>query len=395
MKSNILYFGNFKFPEGNAAGSRVLGNAYVMRDLGHLVTFLDFDENNQTDKITTKTFDGFHCYSLAYPNLIKRIRFLSYLTILEDIIRIERINVVVLYGNPVNSFLHYLLIGFSKKNNIKLIVDIADWHSANSGTYFFRAIKYLDISFRMKYLNLKADGIITVSSYLKTYYTSRGANAIVVPPLVNIKKFEKLSFNHQYDTTKLIYVGQPFPNKNGRKVSKSSYKDRLDVVIESLYKLKDMNFIFNVYGITKNEYLKVIKSHVSVLKDLSNQVIFHGKIENSKVLGLISSSDFSVLFREDTRLSNAGFPTKFVESISCGTPMITTFTSDLEMYISTHELGFGISPHHEEDFTYLLKKALSMDKQDIIKKKLYCFESKAFSHDNFNTDFNNFFNLVL
>ena len=39
---NILYIGLFRFPEGDAAASRVLNNARMFRDLGHYVKILSF-----------------------------------------------------------------------------------------------------------------------------------------------------------------------------------------------------------------------------------------------------------------------------------------------------------------------------------------------------------------
>lgn len=42
---NILYLGLFRFPEGDAAASRILNNARLFRDLGHTVKILSLVEN--------------------------------------------------------------------------------------------------------------------------------------------------------------------------------------------------------------------------------------------------------------------------------------------------------------------------------------------------------------
>jgi glycosyltransferase involved in cell wall biosynthesis len=228
----------------------------------------------------------------------------------------------------------------------------------------------------MKYLNKKSDGIITVSSHLRNYYKSKSLPVIVVPPLVNLNKFKDLKFDLD------------------SKITTSAYKDRLDIVIDSLYELKNKNFIFNIYGISKIEYLKVIKKHQDVLDVLWDRVLFHGIVENSKVLSYIANSDFSILYRESNRLSNSGFPTKFVECISCGTPMITTFTSDLEQYITINRLGFGVDPKSRNDFTDLLENSLSLSRDEIVKMKKYCYSSHAFSFENFIVDFEKFLKLI-
>ena len=43
--------------------------------------------------------------------------------------------------------------------------------------------------------------------------------------------------------------------------------------------------------------------------------------------------------RDDNRVTKAGFPTKFVESIACGTKVIANVSSDLESYIKRYRLG--------------------------------------------------------
>lgn len=44
----ILYCGSFRFPTGDAAAARVLGNAKIMRALGHTVEFLAFGGRKET-----------------------------------------------------------------------------------------------------------------------------------------------------------------------------------------------------------------------------------------------------------------------------------------------------------------------------------------------------------
>lgn len=390
MATNILYFGNFSFPYGNAAGSRVLGNGNSLRKSGHNIVFVDFDESCQFNIESKKSFDNFICYSLPSPKAIDRLFFWKYYSLIKKIIKKEKIQVFILYGNPVISLLHLLINVFCKKNKIKFVVDVADWHSANSGNYFIRLIKFLDIQFRMRYLNCKSNGIITISSYLQNFYSTKGNVTVLVPPLIDKARFNKLKFEKEIDRISLIYVGYPFPNKNGRSVSKSAYKDRLDIVIESLYILKNKNFIFNIYGISKDEYLKVINSHQNILRELEGNIVFHGKVENSDALKYISNADFSILFRENNRLSNSGFPTKFVESISCGTPMLTTFTSDLKKYITVDRLGFGVNPDEKSDFTQMLEEILSFDKEKIFSLKKLCFENENFTYQKYSVSFSDF-----
>ena len=71
--------------------------------------------------------------------------------------------------------------------------------------------------------------------------------------------------------------------------------------------------------------------------------MFHGKVSNLEARNKISKADFSILFRNVNKMTSAGFPTKVSESISCGTPVITNSTSDLEHYIINGKNGFLVN----------------------------------------------------
>ena len=82
-------------------------------------------------------------------------------------------------------------------------------------------------------------------------------------------------------------------------------------------------------------------------------------------------ADFMVLLREQTRKSNAGFPTKFSESFMSGTPVIANLTSDLGRYLMDGDTGFVVSEPSEDAIYRVLKdKVVVMSRQEIetIKK---------------------------
>ena len=96
----------------------------------------------------------------------------------------------------------------------------------------------------------------------------------------------------------------------------------------------------------------------------------------------ISQSDFSILFRNSNKMTNSGFPTKVSESISCGTPVITNSTSDLESYIINGKNGFLVNLN-SKSLTNQLKNILSSTSTEINTMKLYCFNSNLFSYTNY------------
>lgn len=388
MRANkILYVGNFSFPKGNAAGARVLGNGYLLRDLGYDVVFIGLDislPHVSFLKDTRNSFDNFRYYNFPYPVGIKG--WLSFYKRYHEIIAFtgsENPYAVIIYGSPTLSLFLLLLRKWCGKKKIKFISDCPDWLPSNSGNPFFRFIKYLDTMYQIRILNPYADGVIVVSSFLSDFYNRRGCKTVIIPPLVNLNHFSHLrNIRGKDDNIKLIYIGQPFA-VDGRRVKKSAYKDRLDVVIETLLKLRDFKFNFDIYGLTKEQYLSVVKHQTDKINNIGNRIQFHGYIRNSDAIIRISEADFLVLFRDINRMTMAGFPTKVVESITCGTPVITTDTSDLKKFIKEGMNGYFVKMTDEDQLLGKMKEILSVDHASISYMKQSCFESQLFSYQNY------------
>ena len=384
-KKTIIYVGNFSFPNGNASGSRVLGNGYIFRELGYEVVYIGLDNNLKQDSILSKTineYDSFKFYNLPYPNgakgwLLYKKRFLEVQELLKEIDS----DTVILYGSPTISFFAKRLKTYCKLNNITFIVDVVDWLTVNHGSVIFRIVKYLDVNYLKRYISNDADGIISISSYLKRYYKKKVKNIVIIPPVTDPKHFNIPSTRNNKKLNKLIYVGNPFPSLT-KNLKSNYYKDRLDLVIDNLSYLEDIEYVFDIYGITLEEYLFVVQRHKKMLEILKSKIIFHGKVNNLEAKNNISNADFSILFRNSNKMTNSGFPTKVSESISCGTPVITNATSDLERYIINGKNGFLVNLV-SKSLTTQLSDILSLTSSEINNMKLYCSNSNLFSHKNY------------
>lgn len=387
MKKKIFYLGNFSFPYGNASGARVLGNGFLFKEIGYEVLYVGVDSNiNSALNLegTLKEYKGFKYYNLPYPIGINgwlsyRERFFEVKELLEK----HSPDIVILYGSPTLSIFGKLILNWSRKNKIICLTDCVDWLSSGTGSFIHRTVKLLDNSYQKQILNAQTDGVITISSYLSDYYKNRKQKTVIIPPLIDPAKYKNLDFQRDKDNKiKLIYVGQPFAT-DGRKVKEKSFKDRLDKVINILFLLQDFDFVFNIYGINKIEYLRIIPEQEEKLEKLEERVIFHGKIKNEDVIKKIAESHFTIFFREKNRMTSAGFPTKFVETVSCGTPIITTNTSDLEDYIQEGENGFFIDLGDQEKALKKMEFIFKLDMVYIYNMKKTSKMLKTFEYKNF------------
>lgn len=394
----VFYIGNFSFPYGNASGSRVLGNGLVLREIGYQVYYIGVDESIRSDQKledTLSIYKEFSYYNLPYPK--KKSDWLSYKKRFREVERLLDKNnpdLIILYGSPTISIFCKLILNWARKNNTICLSDCVDWLNSGTGSIIYRTIKYLDNSYQKRIFNKQTDGVIAISTYLTDYYKKEKLTTITIPPLIDPDKYKNLTYKHEGDTKiKLIYVGQPFAT-DGRKVKETSFKDRLDKVINILNLLEEYDFEFNVYGITKNEYLKVIPKQKVKIENLSEKIFFHGKIKNNDAIKKISESHFTILFRDVNRMTSAGFPTKFVESISCGTPIITTNTSDIEDYLKEGVNGYFIDTFDQTKCLEKMKFIFSLNFSEIEKMKSLCKNSLMFGHNNFVEDFRHFMGVI-
>lgn len=373
-EKKILYVGGFELPDKNAAAHRVIGNAKAFRELRYMVDFLGVSktqDENPTSVLTEGSYQGFRYWSIPYPKgAIEWIRYISYIEKTKIIVsKSEKpYDVIIIYNFP--SIASYRLLRYCKKNNIKIISDCTEWydHSKNS---VIGIIKHFDSEFRMRYINKRMDGVICISEYLYKYYKSVKSK-IILTPLVDLQDIKwEMKRNNINHNIRLIYAGSP-----------GSAKDKINLVIDSLTKIDniDNKVLLNIIGITKDEYLRMYPEQKNKSIIIDKFIIFHGRIPHIDAVKLIKESDFTIFLREKTRANMAGFPTKFVESISCGAPVITNKTSDLQDYLEEGKNGFWIDMEDEKIRIEELKEIINLPRDQIETMKESTRNSKLFDY---------------
>lgn len=402
MKKTVIYIGNFFFPLGNAAGKRVYANGKILKELGYNVIFIGQDkENNDMKELrsTKKEYDGFTYYNFPYPQ--NNFEWMKYKTAYKELIKllesqniIEDLALIIYYGSSRFSLFNKLLINFCTTHNIKIVADSVDWLTTKTKNPIFDLVKLVHYNYLNIYLNKKTNGVITISKYLERHYKKQGCKTVILPPLSPIN-YGIPKLNSRCSDTKIItYAGLPF-RKGQPVIDYNTLKDRIDKVIILLHQMKKVgcNFIFNIYGFTKEEYIQAIPGQKAYLDELGKSIAFHGHKQNEEVVNSIINSDFTILIRDLNRDTRAGFPTKVSESISCGTPVITTRTSDLEDYIVEGKNGFFLDFDNNNAVSYM-KRILKMNIEEIEVMKKYCIKSQTFHYNNYISRMKEFLNKI-
>lgn len=354
-KRRLLYVGGFQLPDKNAAAYRVLGIAKVFELLNYEVVFLDINEEIQDCQLKKSILgDHYTVYSQGKPRGMKEwVKYtVSPLHVEEVLTKYKSWDGIIAYNYPAVAL--HKLKKICKKYNIKLYSDCTEWYDYGFPHSIRDVIVKLDTFLRMRIVQKNVDGIIAISSYLYRYYR-RHTNTVIIPPVVDITDEKWINKKSSNSKLKLAYVGSP-----------GKTKDKLDVIVRAVSECKYENVKLYIAGITKEEYL-VYNSYKNID---SQKVEFLGKLSHEKALQVVKDSDYTIFFRKVSKVSLAGFPTKFVESISCGVPVITNNTSDLSNYIKEDKNGYMLSTEHfEQDLKELLG-------QLIAKKKAVCMVEK-------------------
>lgn len=372
----IVYLGNFGRPEENAAGKRVYGIALALSRLGYQVVLIGKSRSKSTIYPIPYGL-GISFYSFPDYQLWCTKKYLQYVSYILRIVGSP--DILITYGSPGLAWFNRKIASFCKKQKIKLIADVVDWLPAD-GNVLFNLIKSFDTYWKNGILNCKCNGIIAISSYLSDFYIAHGCRTITIPPLVE-EYHKNLGDN---SVLRVVYAGVPF--RLGKVVKKKkTVKDRLDLAIRGIAGVagKGIPVIFDIFGISKEQYLTAYPCDSNLVNQNDKVLFFHGKVSMESAQSAVSNADFTILLRDTTKAAMAGFPTKVVESLSLGTPVITTITSDLSYYIKPGKNGFFVDISSEENLIADLGVIFTCGNDSVRAMKQYCFESRQFCIENY------------
>lgn len=341
-------------PDGNAAAQRVLGVAKALRECEYNVRFSGLSRTSRTPEC--RLAEDFTYINYPYPATLPAwLKYLSGRDSSIAEIKSFKPDLVILYNHPAFAIEH--IAKFCHRNGIKVLADVTEWYEPQ-GNPVFKAIKGYDTTRRMRKSHSMTDGLICISSYLADFYRERGANVVELPPLVDTaqSKWHQHTESHPGEL-RFVYAGSP-----------GSAKDRLDLILEAFDEIVpniERIIRFDIIGITNEQYTATWSD--SKHRDY---VVFNGRCSHEEVIKKLLNADFQIFLRPDTLPNRAGFPTKFVETISSRTLPITNLSSNLSDYLIDGENGFVITGFDKQSIKKAVTKAFEHTIEEINNMKM-------------------------
>lgn len=329
MSRLIAYVGPFGFPDGGAAARRILGNALSLREAGYEVEIGSGQMDGPAE------YEGFKVHSLGersaehMGSALKRLlyagmgaRTVAWLDSLSP-----RPAAVILYSGYSPYFMR--LLPWARKAGVPLIFDAVEWYDPDHWYDWFRSPYHWNSELAMRHYCVRARNIIAISSYLEGYYRARGCETVLVPPTLDTRAVTPNLEPARAGPLILAYTGNP------------ARKDLFDSYLEALLEIDPggERMRLRMAGLSVEEVLAFPALRGKGARALPQCVEVLGRVSQEKAMELTREADFSVLLRPNTRVTRAGFPTKVVESLSVGTPVICNHTSDLARHIRDGQEG--------------------------------------------------------
>jgi glycosyltransferase involved in cell wall biosynthesis len=333
----------------------MLGISKSLRDAGYEV-LLGSGQLQDPNKPSPEMWDGFPIYSLNertaehLPRALKQFAYFSmgkktkeWLDTLSP-----RPAVVILYSGYSAYFRQ--LLPWCEKHGIPLVFDAVEWYDwANMpggrlGPYGW------NIELAMRYYAVRAKNIIAISSYLDKHFKERGCDTIIVRPTLDVLNTPVAEHEPNREKIRLVYAGRP------------GLKDLFDHMLEALLEVdpEGKRFEMKIAGITPERLLAFPTLKERGITTLPGFATVLGQLPHAEATALVQSADFTILVRPQKRFANAGFPTKVVESLSMGIPVICNYTSDLSEYLRDGHEAIICKDHYPPAIAEALRKVLEL-----------------------------------
>ncbi|MGI6292039.1 MAG: glycosyltransferase family 4 protein [Bacteroidales bacterium] len=324
-----------RFVEGTATVNRTFGYAKgfaeLKKDVHVVFLFPNLENEKYNKKIQNVTF---HYLWDKIPRFLLKFKLSTYfIIIIKYVLFLKKNDFVLLLGGFVIPYYFHPFrrtCTFCETTEHPFVDNNVRFKHKLMELFFLKMIK-------------KTKGLFVISNSLKDYYSK-----FINPDMIYIS-------NMFVDFTRFLNCNTF--NKNEKYIAYcgtlSNYKDGIDILIHSFAIFHQKYPEFKLYIIgekMKNEIeWQKIKTIIND-KNLSNNIIFTGKVMPDEMPILLCKAMILALARPNNVQAKNGFPTKLGEYLCTGNPVVITRTGDINIFLKDKINCIFAEPDNINDF---------------------------------------------
>ena len=146
--------------------------------------------------------------------------------------------------------------------------------------------------------------------------------------------------------------------------------------------------MLNIVGVNREQLVTTCGIKPETFCIVEKNMNICGRLSHKEAIKIVRESDYTVLFRDaNLRYAKAGFPTKIVESLACGTPVVCNLSSDLAMYLTDEGNSIIAEGYSVQDVKNALERAIATSRDVMSKMRVNARATaeNCFDYSNYTT----------
>ena len=261
----------------------------------------------------------------------------------------------VIFHTQLDELSIKILQAYANKHHVPVVYDAVEWFSESQFVNGKKARGFrLNDNYNRKWIAAPSS-VVAISSFLEKHFINRHIKTIRIPVILDTSVTRVVKQPTEGKVV-LLYAGSP---------GKKDYLATLIEALDLLDKKEQEKIKLMILGCSTEQLISLCGVSETLLRRVQHMLDVRGHVPRKEVLEAYSYADFSVLIRPtNQRYAQAGFPTKFVESLCCSTPVICNLTSDLGLYAQDNENCVVLEGISAQEIAAALRRVIQMSKDE-------------------------------